>query len=239
MNIFLYVLMIIIFPFSIQAYKLTVDKVTLINKSSNHYYDAVKDLQKSENICWYLPDADQKEHLHALITGVIYSATVKDPRAIILSIALPLLVSICIDASDKYNEMMLSLANSEYHLNMGKFYNELSLTQSLDNYTDKGTKLFFQGIDYLTKAIISAESMHPEFGVNAKLALVIPLDKYRQDFIKNQKHLGSRGYTLYENMGEVMCDCNVKYREEITDFLYEMYGKFKDAERAWKKDKKK
>ena len=140
--------LLVIFCFSIPLYAV-IDKFSALKKAESHKQSAIKYLQDADKMCWYIPDAEHREHMHALISSTIAATFISDPKTKLLAIGLPLAGSLVSNAFDKYRSYQEMLAKSSYHMEMAGFYSVVSINLP-NSIKDKNAKYFFKALDYLT-----------------------------------------------------------------------------------------
>lgn len=235
MNKLLLSIFLLTIPLLIQADLIepSYTKSEAIKLSETHYHDAIKDLHKAQDICWYIPDLGKRKHLESIINGLLTSAVSKDAKTGLISAVLPIFTDLVTDAFDKYIKIITHIRNAEYHIEMAIFYNQLSLHPPNKKYLDERTLLFFKGIDYLTLAICIAESVHPKIGCVIEGSNIgYNLRYYRKKFIDCPLELAYEGEILYENLCEIMCECIHPFKSEIYECIKLMAIKFQEAENA-------
>jgi hypothetical protein len=216
------------------------DQMTLIRLSEFHYAEAVVELNKANGICWYIPNLEKRRHFEALIFGAITAANAKGGVQKLLLTGLTLIADLIVTSMQQYNELQAHLVKAQYHFEAADFYNTLSANRRKHKDTDEGTRIFLDGIDYLTYSIVILEGIHPSFDCILKdSSIVYTLMSYRNDFLDNQRNIAERGHGLYENIYEIMADCKHDFKHTIGENIGIMASKFKQAEDAWKQKKKK
>lgn len=259
MKSILYLLVVFLFPFSMQALekrqnifnqpspspkkketKLHFDQMTLIRLADYHFGEAIAELNKTIGVCWYIPDLGKRRHLEALLLGAITSAGGKTIPQKLLSTGLVLIGDLIVTSMQKYEELQTHLVKAQYHFEAADFYNMVSVNRLKHMDTDEGTRIFLDGIDYLTYAIVLLEGIHPSFNCVLKdNSIVYTLMSYRNDFLDSQANIAKKGYYLYENIYEILAPCEHDYKHIIGKNIEIMASKFQQAEDAWNQKKKK
>ncbi len=185
-----------------------------------------------------------REHLRTLIISTITATAVPDPKAKILTVGLAVIGSLAVDMYDKYCECQMHLANASYHFEMVNFYRFFSLKLSnLSN--DEGTKAFLRAIDCLILCDMLAyliKDSREEYN-DVRDGVTEGIREYENYLMKEfkeakgklTKKLSLDGWTLYENLDEMLCICDGRELSDKIEYnIREMVINLEAAERFWK-----
>lgn len=70
------------------------NKFFLMEKATDHKLNAIKALAEADKMSYYIPDLENREHMHNIIIGFTTSFATSDPKVKLLSIGLALLGSL-------------------------------------------------------------------------------------------------------------------------------------------------
>lgn len=222
-------------PFALTE-KLEIDKFSMINKAKKHTRNAIEELYLADDICIYIPNLEDRDHLHALIAGTITSANIKDPMNKLLTIGLALITSLSKEMIEKHFQIKHHLAKASYHLEMANFYNALSLNAPEKNWKqmrdeDKHTLAYFIAVDYITLATMLCQCVEDRW---SKETLYNELDSCMDCLLRRDKEVKFVIEALYENMHEILSEnYDERLNLEIIECIDQAFGQIEKAEALW------
>ena len=240
-------LFVLLFPIHIPAHLLITTKCELIVKAENHKKKALYDLEGLEDKSWCIPDLSKREHLKAIIATCISTIPLKDPKSTLFYTGLAVIGSMAEEMYEEYCEMRTMLASATHHLDMELYYNQLSMQfpaqcnrDPWGDIKDLGTRSFLSAIDYLTMASMLTSCIEDKW---TRMEISEELSYQRAELIKEfnnapgklSKKMSERGWTLLDNIDEVLAECSdEQLKIEIAGYIENMVWALENAEEKWK-----
>lgn len=250
MRRYLICLSIFLFPFSAFANEekpakedIAIEqKFSTLEEAEKHRDEALKFLNIADNMTPMIPNLQDRKHMNALIASVIESITITDMKVKVIAIGLTLLGSLYNDIYDKYCEYKLVLIHAEYHLEMMKFYNGISMNLT-NRASNMGDRYFLKAIDCLTMCDKLEKGMTNESdsdGIRPTQQIGKELRSLKKYFISEfKKSKGKITKTLsplFEDLYELLdiwCDEDRKLFERIVTNVNEAAKYVVLAEEYW------
>ncbi len=217
-------------------------KWDLINRAKQERKTAIGQLEFAENIAWYIPDLGDQQHFRALIGSAIVTLPVATAKAKILGTGLALIASIADKAFDRYVEMRDCLIAANYHFEMAKFYDQISLTVSdaptgkngMDTGEDQATKDYFRSVDSIIMASMFAQCIDNK---RSRMTVCNALDEHLECLKARGSNMVDESESLVESIGEILadfCDDNDLFNE-IENYVCLSHEYIIEAQTAWNK----
>ncbi|PJD97184.1 MAG: hypothetical protein CK425_03425 [Parachlamydia sp.] len=193
-------------------------KLEVLVKANKHKMEGISELYKAQDMCWYIPDLDDRTHLQALITAAITSGYVADPRSKLLAVGLSVIASLSNKMYDKYCTFRLHLITASYHFEMCNFYDTLSLQlPAAPHAYDDGTRSFFNAIDSITLCSMLVDGISDH---RARINMSKLLIEYREYLLNigisgKIEKMSKNGWRLFDRMQDNLNDIEDEEEENL------------------------
>lgn len=223
-------------------------KIEAIKKSQYHKQEGIKVLIEAEKALDGLPNFENRQHLNALIAGIIRS-TVQRPKEKIITIGLYLISSLIIEYSDQYSEMRKFLIKADYHFELSTFYNELTFGCEVC-CNNQGYEYYYRAFDCLALADCLCDCIDD---IKVKSKMFILLNELRLHMIDGLGDYtpwiihSDKAYLVHDKSSDILYDwlANCKHGElcerivdDLVDCTWLIYYWIWEAENFWEEWKK-
>jgi hypothetical protein len=102
----------------------------------------------------------------------------------------------------------------------------------------EGKRYYISGLQELMDVCNLIQS-YPFTDSELQKTLIYAFRNYHNSFSKDQTNLSERGWTLYEDLPEIVCDCDRPLKDDLHPHILRMAEDFQKADDVWGKAKKK
>lgn len=185
-------------------------KAYLFNEAEKHRLDAQKCLKSAEEMSLLIPILEDRKNMQILIGSIAVTLVHPDPtvKARLLTIGLPLLASISGDLYDKFCDYRLLLVKIDYHVEMVRFYEKVSIKYTSLSTNEQDVQAFFQAMDCLSYCQILAFSTEDRIGKDviylSKKLRSDMMDEFARHRYKVSKQMIENAWKFYEDMSKML-----------------------------------